>query len=249
MHQIKYWLIACLFLLTGPQIAVAKSESKPDETPASIKETVKDLVHMDGFLDLYWDQQKGRLLLQIDRMGEAFIYQSSMPRGVGSNDLGLDRGQLGATRLVEFYRSGPKVLMIENNTGYRAISEDRSERAAVESSFARSVIWGFELVAETGGSVLVDATDFFIRDAHDISTRLSRTQQGSYKTDPARSVVYLPRTKAFPDNTEVEAIVTYTGEQKYDDKGRLASDILSSVTPDANCRNRSPAPFLHPFAG
>jgi hypothetical protein len=234
MHQFKYWLIACLLILTSPQIAVAKSESKPDGTPSSIKEKVRDLVHMDGFFDLYWDQQKGRLLLQIERMDDEFIYQSSMPRGIGSNDLGLDRGQLGATRLVEFYRSGPKVLMIENNTDYRAISDDGAEQAAVAGSFARSVVWGFDIVAETGGSVLVDATDFFLRDVHQISTRLARSQQGSYKVDPTRSAVFLPRTRAFPDNTEVEAIVSYTGEQKYDDKGKLASDILSSVVPDSN---------------
>jgi hypothetical protein len=234
MHQIKYWLIAGLILATSPQIAVAKTKSTPDAPPSSIGEKVKGLVQMDGFFDLYWDQQKGRLLLQIERMDEAFIYQSSMPRGIGSNDLGLDRGQLGATRLVEFYRSGPKVLMIENNTDYRALSDDGAEQAAVASSFARSVVWGFDVVAETAGSVLVDATDFFIRDAHDISTRLSRTQQGSYKTDPTRSAVFLPRTGAFPDNTEVEAIVSYTGDQKYDDKGKLVSDLLSSVTPDAN---------------
>jgi hypothetical protein len=234
MHQLKYWLCACLIFLASPQIVVAKSKADTGETPGSIQDKVKNLVHMNGFFDLYWDEQKGQLLLQIDRMGNEFIYQSSMPRGVGSNDLGLDRGQLGATRLVEFYRSGPRVLLIENNTGYRARSNDEAEKAAVESSFARSVIWGFELVAETKESVLVDATDFFIRDAHDISARLSRAQQGSYKTDPSRSAIYLPRTRAFPDNTEVEAIVSYTGEPKYDDNGRLASEILSSVVPDNN---------------
>ena len=127
MNQIKYWAFAFVVLLTIPQIAVAKKESNPDGQISSIKEKVKDLVHMDGFLDLYWDQQKGHLLLQIDSMGDEFIYQSSMPRGVGSNDLGLDRGQLGATRLVEFYRSGPKVLLIENNTDYRANSMTRQK--------------------------------------------------------------------------------------------------------------------------
>jgi len=232
MHQIKYWLFACLFLLSFPQTTMAETDGQNDEKPVSIEETVTDLVHMDGFFDLYWDQQNGLLLLKIDRMDDEFIYQSSMPRGVGSNDLGLDRGQLGSTKLVEFYRSGPKVLMIERNTGYRAISSDPAEGAAVESSFARSVIWGFELVAETENSVLVDATAFFLRDAHDLSTRLSRTQQGDYKPDPTRSAIFLPRTKAFPDNTEVEAIISYTGGQKFNDKGKAASDILSTVVPD-----------------
>ena len=234
MHQTKYWLFAFFILLTTPQIAFAKAESKPDGHISSIKEKVKDLVHMDGFFDLYWDQQKGQLLLQIDGLGDEFIYQSSMPRGIGSNDLGLDRGQLGATRLVEFYRSGPKVLLIEKNTDYRAISNDKAEKSAVESSFARSVVWGFEIVAEKGNSVIVDATEFFLRDAHNISSRLSRAQQGTYKIEPSRSAVFLPRTRAFPDNLEVEAIVSYTGEQKFNDKGKAASDILSTVAPDTN---------------
>ena len=233
MHQIKYGLLLCFFLLISPQFADAKAKDL-QEGPTSIRKEVKGLTHMNGFFDLYWDKQKGRLLLQIDDLGSEFIYQSSMPRGIGSNDLGLDRGQLGTTRIVEFYRSGPKVLMIEKNTNYRAISDDRAEQAAVEASFARSVVWGFELVAETGKSVLVDATDFFLRDAHKISTRLSRAQQGTYTLDPTRSAIYLPRTKVFPDNTEVEAIISYTGEQKFDDKGKAASDILSSVTPDIN---------------
>ena len=234
MHQIKYWLFACLILLSIPHTTMAETDGQNDEKPVSIEEKVTDLVHMDGFFDLYWDQQKGLLLLEIDRMDDEFIYQSSMPRGVGSNDLGLDRGQLGSTKLVEFYRSGPKVLMIEKNTGYRAISSDPAENAAVESSFARSVIWGFELVAETDHSVLVDATAFFLSDTHNIPTRLSRTQQGSYKPEPTRSAIFLPRTKAFPDNTEVEAIISYTGEQKFNDKGKAASDILSTVVPDTN---------------
>jgi hypothetical protein len=211
MHQIKYGFFACLILLAIPQIVAAKAANKAEGAISSIKEKVKDLDHMDGYFDLYWDQEKGQLLLQIDNPGAEFIYQSSMPRGIGSNDLGLDRGQLGATRLVEFYRSGPKVLLIEKNTDYRAISHDEAEKSAVESSFARSVVWGFAIVAQTGDSVIVDATEFFLRDAHNISTRLSRAQQGSYTVDPSRSAIFLPRTRAFPDNTEVEAIVSYTG--------------------------------------
>jgi len=232
MLEIKYWLFACFIVFTTPQFAVAQQQSSTDDQITSIDEKVKELVHLDGYFDLYWDQLKGQLLLRIDMMGDEFIYQSSMPRGVGSNDLGLDRGQLGATKLVEFYRSGPKILLLEKNTNYRALSNDQQEKAAVESSFARSVIWGFEVVAETGDSVLVDATNFFLHDSHDLSTRLSRAQQGSYKIDPGRSAIFLPRTRSFPDNTEIEAIVTYAGEQKYNDKGAVVSDILSTVVPD-----------------
>ncbi len=199
---------------------------------ASFEDRVKDLEHFDGFFDLYWDQKSGQLLLQIDRFGDAFIYQSSMPRGLGSNDLGLDRGQLGATRLVEFFRSGPKILMIENNTFYRATSQNPAELAAVEGSFARSVIWGFEVLHETESSVLVDATGFFLRDAHGIATWLSRAQQGTYLVDLTRSAIFTPSTKAFADNTEIEAVITFTGNPKYGEDGSLVNDSLSTVAPD-----------------
>src|SRR5210317_2241196 len=119
MHQFKCWLFVGFILLSIPQVSAAKAGSNADIKITSIKEKVKDLDHMDGFFDLYWDKKKGQLLLQVDSPGDEFIYQSSMPRGVGSNDLGLDRGQLGATRLVEFYRSGPKLLLIEKNLDYR----------------------------------------------------------------------------------------------------------------------------------
>jgi len=233
MYRIKFWLPAVFVLFAFSQAAAARAENPPEGGIGSIKEKVRDLQHFKGFFDLYWDQESGQLFLQVSHIGDEFIYQSSLARGVGSNDLGLDRGQLGATRLVEFYRSGPKVLMIEKNTGFRAITDDAAEKKAVESSFAPSAVWGFEVVAETGDSVLVDATDFFLRDAHNIATRLSRAQQGSYKVDATRSAIFLPRTKAFPDNTEVEAIVSYAGEQKFDDKGNPSSDTLANVIPDA----------------
>ena len=232
MQPTKFWLSACLIFLSLPSFSIAEQLNDADKPVNSIDERVKDLVLMNGFFDLYWDEPKGELLLRIDRMDDEFIYQSSLARGVGSNDLGLDRGQLGDTKLVEFYRSGPKVLLIENNTGYRANSNNPSETAAVESSFARSVIWGFEIVARTGSSVLVDATEFFLRDSHGLSTRLNRTRQGNYTVDPGRSAIFLPRTRAFPDNTEIEAIVSFTGERKYDEKGAVVSDILATVVPD-----------------
>ncbi len=165
----------------------------------------------DGFVNLYWNGQDGRLLFRVDELDTPFLYQSSLPRGVGSNDLGIDRGQLGSTRIVRFVRSGPKVLLVADNLAYRAVSDDRDERQAVDESFARSVIWGFEITSESDGSLLIDGTDFFLRDAHELSAQLSATEEGAYTVDASRSAIYLPRTKAFPDNSEIEAIVTYVG--------------------------------------
>ena len=179
---------------------------------------------LDGFVTLYWDEQQGRLLLGVDEFDTAMLYQSSLPRGVGSNDLGLDRGQLGATRIVRFVRSGPKILLIADNLDYRAVSDDANERQAITESFARSVIWGFEVSGESDGTVLVDATDFFLRDAHDLSARLSATEEGEFSVDASRSAIFLPRTKAFPDNSEIEAIVSYVGKP--------IGEHLPTVVPD-----------------
>jgi len=186
---------------------------------------LKAFDYLDGFVDLYWDADTGRILIDVADFDEPFIYQTSLSRGVGSNDLNLDRGQLGSTRVLRFVRSGPKVLLIEDNLAYRAISDSADERQAVEESFARSVIWGFEDIDPSGNKTVIDATAFIIRDAHGVAASLAKAAEGSYTVDPSRSAVYMPRTKAFPDNTEIEAIVTFVGQP--------TGPYLSTVTPDA----------------
>ena len=195
---------------------------------ASDAEDALDLTaydRLDGFLDLYWDDDSGRVLLDTGRLDEPLIYQSSLARGVGSNDLGLDRGQLGTAKIVRFVRSGPKVLLMEDNLAFRAVSDDDNEKQAVEESFARSVIWGFEDLDSSPDRTIIDVTPFLVRDAHGIASRLSAAAEGSYVVDASRSAVYLPRTKAFPDNTEAEAIVTLVGEP--------TGQYLPTVVPDA----------------
>ncbi|TXS91206.1 DUF5117 domain-containing protein [Parahaliea aestuarii] len=181
--------------------------------------------HLDGFVDLYWDEEGGKLLLEVAELETPFIYVSSLARGVGSNDLGLDRGQLGETHLARFVRSGKKVLLLADNPAYVATSDNADELQAIREAFARSALGGFEIVAESRGRVLVDATDWFLRDAHNVAARLKQTEQGSYKADPQRSAIFLPRTKAFPDNTEIEAMVTLAGEP--------SGAVIGTVTPDA----------------
>ena len=144
--------------------------------------------------------------------------------GIGSNDIGLDRGQLGDTRLVEFQRSGPKILLVQDNVQYRALNGDPDAQLAVRESLARSVIWGFEVLSDSGEAVIVDATTFLLRDAHGIAAWLEEAEAGSYAAAADRSAIYLPRSKAFPDNTEFEAVVTLTGKPE--------GDLLRGVVPD-----------------
>src|SRR5215467_92822 len=180
---------------------------------------------IDGYVPIYWDAGAGKMWMEITRFNTEMLYQVSLPAGVGSNPIGLDRGQLGGTYVVYFERVGPKALMIQPNYRYRALSDDEAERRAVADSFARSVIWGFKVEAAEGGRVLVDATAFFLRDAHGVAERLRGSRQGNFRFDESRSVFYLPRTKGFPKNTEVETIITLAG----DEPGAL----LRGVTPTA----------------
>jgi hypothetical protein len=165
-----------------------------------------------GFFTFYWDAKAGKLWLEIDKWNTEFLYVESLPAGIGSNDIGLDRGQLGNSSIVRFDRSGPRVLLVAPNYDFRANSNNADERLAVKDAFAESTLWGFEVAAEEGGRVLVDATNFYLRDVHQVTNTLQRGQQGSYKLDPTRSAFYLPNTKNFPRNTEVETTLTFTGE-------------------------------------
>ncbi|MCC7154601.1 MAG: zinc-dependent metalloprotease [Bryobacterales bacterium] len=188
-----------------------------------IPQKTAGLTRTDGFIPFYWDEAQGKLWLEIGRWKQDFLYYSSLPAGIGSNDIGIDRGQLGPRHIVRFERTGPKVLLIERNLGFRATSSDADERRAVSESFAESVVWGFKVEAEEGTRVLVDATDFILRDAHGIGDALARSRQGAYRIDASRSSLYPERTKNFPKNTEAEAVITLTGGP--------AGGFLRSVTP------------------
>ncbi|MBL7866191.1 MAG: DUF5117 domain-containing protein, partial [Cyclobacteriaceae bacterium] len=165
-----------------------------------------------GYFEYYYDEKQDKIFLVIDKLDTEFLYVNSLTAGVGSNDIGLDRNQLGAERVVKFDRRGPKVLLTEINLRYRAISDNAMERKAVQDAFAQSVLWGFTVVAEENGKLLVDASDFFLQDAHDVIGRLRGAQQGNYSLDKSRSAFYLPRTKNFPQNSEFEVTLTFTGQ-------------------------------------
>ena len=185
------------------------------------------LKKMDGFFPLYWESKTGKLLLEIPSFNKDFLYLDQLPYGVGSNDLSLDRGQLGGSEVVHFMRSGNKVLLVEPNLAFRSSAMDPAEQAAVKQSFAESVLFGFKVEAEeTDGKVLVDATDFFLKDAHGVAERLAQWKQGKYTLDPTRSAILPDSTKNFPRNTEVEAILTFTNDEP------AASSYVADVTPD-----------------
>jgi hypothetical protein len=195
-------------------VSTLQAQTRAAETPKpqTINEKVAGMQRFPGFFTFYWDAKTGKIWLEIDNWNTEFLYVESLPAGIGSNDIGLDRGQLGDSSIVRFDRSGPRVLLVAPNYSFRAISNNADERRAVKDAFAESTLWGFEVAAEEGERVLVDATNFYLRDVHQVTNTLQRNQQGTYRLEPSRSAFYLPNTKNFPQNTEVETTLTFTGE-------------------------------------
>ena len=196
------------------------------QPPPSIFEATEGMDPIGGLLPLFWDPADGRLWMQIERFDEELLYIRSLAAGVGSNDIGLDRGQLGASGIVRFDRVGPKVLMVQPNQRFRVDSDNPDEVRAVEEAFATSTLWGFEVAAESDGAVLVDVTPFLLRDAHGVADRLP----GSYRLEPSRSAVHLPRTRGFPRNTELEATLTFVGDGRGDGPG-FGRGAIQAVAP------------------
>jgi len=179
----------------------------------TVEEKTKGMDIRTGFFPLFWEEKTGKLWMEVGRFNEPFLYVHGLASGLGSNPVGLDRKQLGGTSLVHFVRIGPKILLVRRNMRFRALSEDVAEREAVRESFAESVVFGFEVAAETDGRALVDATDFVVRDAHGVVGKLERTKQGAYQLDSERSAIWMERTNAFPRNTEMEAVLTFAGKK------------------------------------
>lgn len=193
------------------------------ETP-TIREAVADSTAIEGYFNLYWDAESGNLYWEIDKLDTEFLYQISMGSGLGSNPIGIDRGQLRGTYVLAAQRVGPRVLLVEPNYRYRATSDNPLEVQAVNDAFAPSVIWGFDIVAAEGDSVLVDATNFFLRDARDVVGQIARSNQGAFSLDTSRSALFLDNTAGYPENVEVEAMLTFTSSNP----GNLVNSVAAS---------------------
>lgn len=195
----------------------------------SIEEKTAEMRAFEGYFPFYWDDETGKIWLEIGRWDEEFLYVNWLSRGLGSNPVGLDRAQLGGSRVVRFRRIGPKVLLEEPNQRFRALSDDENEARTVSESFASSVLWGGAVEASTAERALVDFTGFLLRDSHGVERRLQGSGEGAFKLDAKRSAISLDNSRAFPKNTELEALLTFSGA-KPGPKVRETTPSPDSVT-------------------
>ncbi|MFK7743320.1 MAG: zinc-dependent metalloprotease [Planctomycetota bacterium] len=226
----------------------AKSGKKP---VPSIAKFVAELQHLPGFVDIYADEEAGKLYLHLTAFDQDVLYATANASGLGSNPIGLDRGSLGPQHVVHFHRAGAKVLVLARNLKFRALSKDPGERRAVAESFAPAVLAALPVVAKavteeggeavrSRGGVLVDATDWFVRDATGASRRMAG-DGASYRLDKQRSALWLERTKAFPDNSEIEVLLTFASERPRGEVATAAADAKAVTLRQHHSLIRLPA--------
>ena len=212
----------------------------------AITDYTRGLERRDGYFPLYWDATRGRLLLEV-RPGEEFLYLPSLATGIGSEPLGLDRGLIGQSMLAQFNRVGPRVQLVLKNTDYRATQTANAALVrSVEESFPTSTLAAFDVVAEEQGRVLVDATQHFLSDIMDVRATLRRENVGAYQLDRDRSSIYLPRTRAFPENTEIEASLTFVSDAPGAEIRRHAPDARAVTVRQHHSLVRLPGPGYTP---
>jgi hypothetical protein len=202
------FLAAALLSLATLGAARAHAQNAPRAIP-TIEERTQSMQKMDGYLPLYWDAQAGQLFMEIPRLDTEVLHVMGMGSGLGSNDIGIDRGGTAGSRIVEFERVGTRVLMVQPNYRYRSSSTNEAEVRSIRDAFARSVLWGFNLAAATEDRVLVDMTEFLVRDATNLAGAM---RPGTYRLDNTRSTIYMPMTMNFPENTEMEVELTFVSQ-------------------------------------
>ena len=195
-----------------------KNKSKPNET-TFLNNTKKN----QGFFTFFIKESKNQVLLEIDEFEKDFLYINSLSTGIGNNDIGLDRGQLGQERIVFFKKMGDKIFLIQPNLKYRAVTENESEKKSVKEAFAKSVLYGFKIEKEIKGKYYINLTPFLLQDAHGVSLRLKKIGEGNYTVDDSRSAINYRKTKSFPHNVEFDVMLTF--------KGNPEGFLISSVTP------------------
>jgi hypothetical protein len=228
-------LTTCVIVVSSlPLTAVGQAaggqgnQQRPGRLP-SIADRTEGLKKLDGFYPMHWDEATGALYLEIPKLQAEVLYVTGVGAGMGSNDIGIDRASLSGTHVVSFERVGTKILMVEPNYEYRALSNSAEEKHAVEEAFAKSIMWGFTAIAESSGRVLVDLGDFLMRDTSGIASRL---RPAAYRFDRTRSAIYLANTRAFPQNTEIEVTSTFVTDAPGAGPGQVGGRI-ADVVPSA----------------
>ena len=195
-------------------------------TSSAIADKTKGLTRRDGFIPVYIDEKQGKLLLELPRDTMRVLMFYGLATGLGSNPIGLDRGANGENFITRFEKNGERVLVVFENWNYRGSAGDPDHVRTIAESFPPSTAGAMPVVAQEGGKILVDATDFVMRDWNDVAGTLQQSNEGSYSVARDRSSIYREYTRAFPENTEIDVALTFATQ------GRPGNTV-AMIVPDA----------------
>jgi hypothetical protein len=243
-------------LLLHAVLAAGTLQAKTPEAADPLAGTT----HEAGFVEVYRDSNRGRVIIGVHELDTPFLLVTSLPGGLGSNDIGLDRGQIGKQYIARFRRVGERLLLIADNTRFVANSGDADEYRSAVDAFATSVLWAGPIVkraAQPGEPpmVLVDIAPYLSGDRHGIATSLAgRDGKASYRVDPERSAALAETARSFPDNSEFEALLTFSGDGKNEQANQVAVDPFSLSLRQHVSFVRLPPPgftprLFHPASG
>jgi hypothetical protein len=165
-----------------------------------------------GFFNFQYEESSGKMLLEVKQLNEDFLMVNAFGTGIGSNDLGMDRGRLQDVRIVRFEKHGDKILLVQPNMDFRANSANAKEVRAVEEAFAKSVLYGTKIEKKEGNVYIIDIAPLLMEDLNQVAYQLKESKQGAYKLEKSRSALFFDNIHSFPENAEFESILTFTGE-------------------------------------
>ncbi|MBM4193009.1 MAG: DUF5117 domain-containing protein [Gemmatimonadetes bacterium] len=181
------------------------------------------------FIGVRVDADRNRVLLEIPvaRLDQDLLHQTVLATGGGLGALGLDRGQTGGSAVIRLERKGRRIVVTRDNWSVRALGADEAGQRAAAEAFPTSVIGSFPIEGEANGVVTADATSLFLSDTYGIADAIRRSQGGNGRVDANRSWFDAARTKAFPTNTEIHAVLTFAVDNPGASLRRAAPDAAA----------------------
>ena len=217
-------IIPALFILAACATTSGVTQTPAPTTAAPSK--TAGMERRDGFIPILLDNKQGKIYLEIPRDSMRALMMVTLATGLGSNPIGLDRGSSGDTYIVRFDRNGDRVLAVFENWNYRTSATDNCDhQRTVAEAFPPSTPGSLPIISQDGGKMVVDATDFFMRDWNDVAGTITASNEGSYSVARDRSSIYRPYTKAFPENSEIDVALTFATN------GRPGNTI-NNIVPD-----------------
>ncbi len=195
-------LFVAFLILPRPAAGETSFEAPPTDAAIAAPD------RQEGFFTIHFDEEDGRLLLEVDRLEKDFLYMTGLATGSGMSSPLLDRGQIQGEFIGRFLRRGNKLYLELQNPRFTSYDADNPALLqSVEESFAKSVIASFEIVESNDEGYLIDATDFFSGDALNLQRRMQQAGHGNFSHNRERS--YIHSARAFPKNTEIQSAVTF----------------------------------------